>query len=132
METQELAPRTVRAIGTVRNAVPGPDRPAWSEIESELVIDPRWLEALEGVERLEKLTVLWWLDRREGAEIPMKVHPRGDTDRPLTGIFATRAPIRPNLIAVTVVDVLRREGNVIRVRGLDAYDGSPILDLKAG
>lgn len=118
-------------IGRVRNAVDGPEHPEWSDIESELVIDPQWREALEGVERLERVTVLWGFDRRAGQVIPMQVHPRGDPNRPLTGIFATRAPIRPNLIAVTVVELLGREGNIVRVRGLDAYNGSPILDLKS-
>lgn len=129
MEKQQ-SERTVRPIGIVRNAVPGPDRPEWAEVESELVIDPRWQAALEGIEDLERVTVLWWFNRREGEEVPMRVHPRGDMSRPLRGLFATRAPIRPNLIAMTTVDVRGREGNVIRVRGLDAFDGSPVLDIK--
>ncbi len=124
------AAKTVRPIGVVRNAIEGPERPDWNQVESDLVIDPRWIEALEGVERLERLAVLWWFARREGEEVPMKVHPRGDPSNPLTGLFATRAPIRPNLIGLTTVDVVGRDGNAVHVRGLDAFNGSPILDLK--
>ncbi len=121
----------VRSIGVVRNSVPGPERPSdWSLVESDLVIDDHWAEALDGVEGLERLSVIWWFDRREGEDVPMKVHPRGDQSVPLRGLFATRAPIRPNLLGMTTVEVLSREGNVVRVRGLDAFDGSPILDLK--
>ena len=119
----------MRAIGFVRNGLdeaPGD----WSCQESELVIDPRWPESLDGVEQLERLAVIWWFDRREGEDVPFKVHPRRDPSRPRTGVFATRAPIRPNLIGVTTVEVLGREGNVVRVRGLDAFNGTPILDLK--
>ncbi len=122
---------TVRPIGVVRNSVSGPERPAdWSLIESELLIDARWTEALDGIEALERLTVIWWFDRREGEEVPMTVHPRGDHSVPLRGLFATRAPIRPNLLGLTTVEALSRAGTIVRVRGLDAFDGSPVLDLK--
>jgi tRNA-Thr(GGU) m(6)t(6)A37 methyltransferase TsaA len=57
-------------------------------------------------------------------------HPRRDTARPRRGVFALRSPRRPNPIGVTVVDLLSVEGNVLRVRGLDAIDGTPVLDLK--
>lgn len=130
MSNQDLTLKMVCPIGVVRNAIEGPERPDWAEVESDLVIDAGWTEALEGVEHLERLAVLWWFGRREGEEVPMKVHPRGDLSNPLTGLFATRAPIRPNLIALTVVDVLGRNGNVVHVHGLDAFNGSPILDLK--
>jgi tRNA-Thr(GGU) m(6)t(6)A37 methyltransferase TsaA len=60
----------------------------------------------------------------------MKVHPRGRMDMPLLGIFATRTPYRPNPIGLTLVELLRVEGNVVTVRGLDAFDGTPVLDIK--
>jgi tRNA-Thr(GGU) m(6)t(6)A37 methyltransferase TsaA len=123
--------RTVQQIGVVRNSVPGPERPSdWALIESDLVIDARWVEALDGVEALERLSVIWWFDRREGEEVPMRVHPRGDLSLPLRGLFATRTPIRPNLLGMTTVEMLSRVGNVLHVRGLDAFSGSPIIDLK--
>jgi len=135
-DNQAASPITVskhvHSIGTVRNDIEGSEHPDWSAQESDLVIDPRWTEALEGLEHLDRLVVLWWFHKREGEEVPFKVHPKKDPERPLTGLFATRAPIRPNLIAMTSVEVLDRHANVVRVRGLDAFNGSPILDLKPG
>jgi len=60
----------------------------------------------------------------------MKVRPRGRSDMPLLGIFATRTPHRPNPIGLTRVKLLKVEGNVVTVQGLDAFDGTPVLDIK--
>jgi tRNA (Thr-GGU) A37 N-methylase len=60
----------------------------------------------------------------------LTVHPRGRTDINKTGVFATRSPHRPNPIALTLVKLLRKRGRVLTVKGLDAYDGTPVLDLK--
>lgn len=60
----------------------------------------------------------------------LKVHPRGRQELPLTGVFATRSPIRPNSLGITTVRLLERRGNVLRVKDLDAIDGSPIIDIK--
>jgi tRNA-Thr(GGU) m(6)t(6)A37 methyltransferase TsaA len=60
----------------------------------------------------------------------MKVHPRGREDMPLLGVFATRTPYRPNPIGLTLVELMKVEGNVLTVRGLDAFDGTPVLDIK--
>lgn len=62
---------------------------------------------------------------------PLQVHPRGDPNRPLRGVFATRAPVRPNPIGVTTVHIDRIEGTTLEVTGLDAIDGTPILDIKS-
>jgi tRNA-Thr(GGU) m(6)t(6)A37 methyltransferase TsaA len=60
----------------------------------------------------------------------MKVHPRGRRDLPLLGVFATRTNLRPNPIGLTLVELVKVEGNILKVRGLDAYDGTPVLDVK--
>jgi len=60
----------------------------------------------------------------------MKVHPRGREDMPLLGVFATRTSRRPNPVGLTLVELLKVEGNVLTVRGLDAFDGTPVLDIK--
>ena len=60
----------------------------------------------------------------------MKVHPRGRRDLPLLGIFATRTMLRPNPVGLTLVELVKVEGNVLTVRGLDAFDGTPVLDIK--
>ena len=59
-----------------------------------------------------------------------KTHPRGREDLPLVGVLATRGKARPNPIGLTVVELVERRGNVLKVKGLDAYNGSPILDIK--
>ncbi len=69
------------------------------------------------------------LECEEGRYHP-KVHPGGRKDYPLVGVFATRLPARPNPICVTTAELLERKGNVLKVRGLDAVDGSPLVDIK--
>jgi len=60
----------------------------------------------------------------------LKVHPRGRMDMPLLGVFATRTNLRPNPIGLTLVELLKAEGNTLTVKGLDAFDGTPVLDVK--
>jgi tRNA-Thr(GGU) m(6)t(6)A37 methyltransferase TsaA len=94
-----------------------------------LAIDPGFLDALEGVAAGDELIVLTWLDR--ASRDVLQVHPRGDESRPLTGVFATRSPHRPNPIGLHRVEVAEIDGNRIRVRNLEALDGTPVLDLKS-
>ena len=92
-----------------------------------------YTEALDGIEKLTHINVLYWMHRlTENDRGKLEVHPRGDMDRPLTGVFATRSPVRPNPIGLTRVELLKREGNVLFVKGLDALDGSPVIDIKSG
>lgn len=95
-------------------------------------IDKRYQAALLGVDRLKSLQVLWWFDRNDTPEkrAVLQVHPRGDPDNPLRGVFATRSPYRPNLIALTEVDVIAVRDNVIEIDGIDAFADTPVLDLK--
>ena len=60
----------------------------------------------------------------------LRVHPHGDAKNPLAGVFACRAPVRPNLIALSVCKILSVEGPLVELDGLDAFDGTPVLDLK--
>lgn len=90
-------------------------------------------QALDGVENLEHLWVLFWMHHLSPAQRrQLKAHPRGDTSRPLTGVFALHSPMRPNPIGMTRVRLVRRAGNRLVVEGLDALDGSPVLDIKSG
>ena len=95
-------------------------------------IDKRYQPALLGVDRLRSLQVLWWFDKNDTPEkrAILQVHPRGDPDNPLRGVFATRSPYRPNLIALTEVDVIAVRDNVIEIDGIDAFADTPVLDLK--
>ena len=63
-------------------------------------------------------------------EYELLQHPRGDQNEPMRGVFTIRSPNRPNSIGVTVVDLLEINGNILRVRGLDAINGTPIIDIK--
>jgi len=98
---------------------------------SEIVFREELAEALEGVEDFSHVFVIFWmheLPREERRK--MKVHPRGRKDMPLLGVFATRTPHRPNPLGLTLVEVLSVKSNVVTVRGLDAFDGTPVLDMK--
>jgi tRNA-Thr(GGU) m(6)t(6)A37 methyltransferase TsaA len=100
-------------------------------VVSRIVFREELIEALEGLEEFSHLFVLFWLHGMSDDDKKIrKVHPRGRGDMPLLGIFATRTPHRPNPIGLTRVKLLKIEGNVITVQGLDAYDGTPVLDIK--
>lgn len=95
-------------------------------------IDKRYQPALMGVEELKSLWVLYWFDRNDTPEqrAVMQVHPRGNPDNPLRGVFATRSPLRPNLIALSQVNIIRVKDNVIEIDDIDAFADTPVLDLK--
>jgi tRNA-Thr(GGU) m(6)t(6)A37 methyltransferase TsaA len=121
----------LRSIGVVRNKVNDPHFHDWEGIVSEIVIDERYASALDGIEEYSHLYVLYWFHKRPGEqEGLLKVRPRRRADLPLVGVFATRSTARPNPIGLGVVELLSREGNKLKVRGLDAINGTPVLDLK--
>jgi len=120
----------VEPIGWVRNTISDSQDVTWEEIESQVVIEERFSEALEGLEEFSHIIVLFWLHRKKREPPPLKIRPEMREDMPLVGILATRAPVRPNSIGLTVVELLERQGNTLHVRGLDAYDGTPVLDIK--
>lgn len=95
-------------------------------------IDKRYQPALMGVERLQSLWVLYWFDRNDTPQKRsiLQVHPRGNPDNPLRGVFATRSPFRPNLIALSQVNVLAVRDNLIEIDDIDAFPDTPVLDLK--
>jgi tRNA-Thr(GGU) m(6)t(6)A37 methyltransferase TsaA len=116
-------------IGYVRNDFEaGASGESLRSAVSRVVVDPDLAEGLSGLEAGTRLLVLFWLHRAEPG--PLLQHPRGDTARPVRGVFALRSPNRPNPIGATEVEILARKGNVLEVRGLDAVDGTPVLDLK--
>ena len=99
-----------------------------SEHIGTLEIDPRYTEGLDGIKAGTTIVVLFWLHR--SSRDVLKVYPRGDRSRGLSGVFATRSPVRPNPIALSELTVLTVEGNRLQVRGLDVLDGTPIIDIK--
>jgi tRNA-Thr(GGU) m(6)t(6)A37 methyltransferase TsaA len=98
---------------------------------SELIIDPPWEELLDGIEGFSHILVLYWphLIAPERRKLT-RVHPMGRKDLPSQGIFATCSPARPNPVLLSAVPLIARRSNTLEVKGLDAVDGSPIIDLK--
>jgi tRNA-Thr(GGU) m(6)t(6)A37 methyltransferase TsaA len=119
-----------RAIGYVENEFPEPADPdTLRQSVSRIVIDPNLSDGLAGLAPRDKALVIFCFHMSEGYELLQ--HPRGDQSQPKRGVFALRSPRRPNPIGVTEVEVLAVEENVLTVRGLDAIDGTPVLDLKS-
>ncbi len=97
-----------------------------------LDLKPQYLPGLKGLEGFSHLWVFYWFHENDNSErrATLQVHPRRDPANPLTGVFACRAPERPNLIGLTACRILKITNNVIEVAGLDARDGTPVVDLK--
>jgi tRNA-Thr(GGU) m(6)t(6)A37 methyltransferase TsaA len=95
---------------------------AWVEIQ------PAFVAALEGIEKDDELLLLTWL--HEAERDILQVHPRGRKENPVTGVFATRSPSRPNPVGIHRVSVLKVEGTRIQVGPLEAIDGTPVIDIK--
>lgn len=115
-------PFSVYPIGTVEKAGG----------RTTLVIDKKYRPGLLGLEGFSHVHVLYWLDRNDSPEKRsiLQVHPRGDKRNPLCGVFATRSPVRPNLIAMSLCRIVAIEENVIEIDRIDAFDGTPVIDIK--
>ena len=98
-----------------------------------IVLNKQYEPGLLRMDKLSEIWVLWWFDRNDTPEKRsiLQVHPRGNPDNPLTGVFATHSPVRPNLIAMTRCKVLSVKGNVIEIESIDAFPGTPVLDIKS-
>lgn len=112
----------VRPIGWVRKV----------DGRTSIVLDDQYRPGLLGVDALESIWVLYWLDRNDtpAQRAILQVHPHDDPANPLRGVFATRAPMRPNLIALSRCRVLSVQGSVIEIDEIDALPDTPVLDIK--
>jgi tRNA-Thr(GGU) m(6)t(6)A37 methyltransferase TsaA len=120
----------LKPIGFVRTENVG-DEVKDKSRTSQIVLHSELAEALDGIGDFSHLFVLFWLNRiPDEPRKTLKVHPRGRRDLPLLGIFATRTMLRPNPVGLTLVELVKVKGNVLTVRGLDAFDGTPVLDIK--
>lgn len=99
---------------------------------TKIRIDKDFQDGLQGLDGFSHVWVFWWFDRNDnpGQRRILQVHPRGDAKNPLTGVFATRAPVRPNLIALSLCRIKNVKDNVIELDKIDAFDRTPVLDLK--
>lgn len=123
-EKIELTP-----IGFVRTKAVGKEVKRRTHI-SKIILREDLTESVDGIEEFSHLFILFFLHEVTSQDKKLKTHPRGRTDMPLLGVFATRTANRPNPIGLALVELLGVEGNVLIVRGLDAYDGTPVLDIK--
>ena len=139
----------MRPVGVVRSALKDPSlaprQGALAGTEAEIEIYPAYAEALAGVagralpageeapqgsplRKSGRIVVLCWMDRADRSALT--VHPGGDPANPPRGVFATRSPHRPNPVSLHTGELLEVRGTVLRVRGMDAVDGTPVLDVK--
>jgi len=120
------------AIGTVesplRDRAAAPKQGDEGAPDAWLVFEPEVIPALDGLAAGDRVVVLTWLDRSDRSTL--RVHPRGDRSAPELGVFATRSPDRPNPIGLHEVEIARVEPGRLLVRGLEAIDGTPVVDLK--
>ena len=123
-ETQQTTPSEfkVRPIGRVQK----------SGDRTLIVLEKKCEPGLLGLDQWSHVQVIWWFDKNDTAErrAILQVHPRGDHRNPLTGVFACRAPVRPNLIALSLCKVVSVKENVVEVEKIDAFEGTPVLDIK--
>ena len=124
---------SLRPIGVVRSRLTAreqaPRQGSEGAPEAWVEIDPAFADALAGVAKGDEVILLTWLHL--GRRDVLEVHPRGDPEKPLAGVFATRSPDRPNPIGLHRVHVLERDAPAhLRVRPLEALDGTPVVDIK--
>ncbi|HRO00646.1 MAG TPA: tRNA (N6-threonylcarbamoyladenosine(37)-N6)-methyltransferase TrmO [Nitrobacter sp.] len=121
---------SMRSIATVRSRFTNEVRVSRRDIVAEIVVREDLTTALTGLEEWSHLIVLFWMDQIAGKPVPLTTHPRHRTDLPEVGLFSARGPERPNPIGLAVVELLKRDKNILTVKALDAYDGTPVLDIK--
>lgn len=122
----------VTAIGMVRSPRADLSDDFWGAVDAEIVLDEAFgADALAGLADFSHVEVLFLMHRVDPAKVETGArHPRERADWPLVGIFAQRGKARPNRIGLTRASIVAVEGRVLRVRGLDAIDGTPVLDIK--
>lgn len=114
--------------GDIKSREEAPKNFSISDHVGTLEIHPQFKEGLDGITAGQTIVVLFWLHQSDRSVL--KVYPRGDVSRGLSGVFNTRSPVRPNPIAISELKVLEIEGTNLKVKGLDILDGTPIIDIK--
>lgn len=121
----------MQSIATVHSPfTKGGARMSRRDIVAQIVVRENLAAALTGIEEWSHLIVLFWMDQLAGKLHRLTTRPRHRADLPEVGVFCTRVRERPNRIGLAVVELLKRDKNVLTVKALDAYDGSPVLDIK--
>jgi tRNA-Thr(GGU) m(6)t(6)A37 methyltransferase TsaA len=118
-------------IGFVKNSITERGTEDFQTATSEIIIEEDLKEALSRIDEFSHIVVIYWMHKLLPSQRSIiKVHPKGNHALPLVGVFASRSPARPNPIGIITVKLLERRDNVLKVTGLDAIDGTPVLDIK--
>ncbi|MGC9318359.1 MAG: tRNA (N6-threonylcarbamoyladenosine(37)-N6)-methyltransferase TrmO [Armatimonadota bacterium] len=125
-----MLPIDIKPVAIVKGR---PEDDEGAPLRQVIEVRPEYEECLLRIEEREHLWVLYWMHELKPADRGItQVHPRGDGSVPLHGVFAVHSPMRPNPIGMTRVRLISREGLQLTVEGLDAFDGSPVIDIKSG
>ncbi len=118
----------LKPIGFVKNNIKELRFGNFADEISEIIVDEKFTEALNGIEDYSHVIIVYWMDKVKDYAITHR--PQGNPKVPIVGILACRCPNRPNPIAITTVRLIEHKGNKIKVKGLDILDGTPIIDIK--
>jgi tRNA-Thr(GGU) m(6)t(6)A37 methyltransferase TsaA len=126
----------LRPIGHVRSPERTPRKGGFKDVVAEIVLEKDLVPGLQGLGKFSHVVIIYFMhippDERGAQRMKsLKGHPMGEKGLPEVGVFSLRSPYRPNRIGVTLCELISIEENVIRVKGLDALDGSPVIDMKS-
>jgi len=117
----------LKPVAFVRNGIT--DTPeGWENVKSQLVFGADYVEGLYKLGHFKHVWVIFGFHRQR--QTVLRIHPRHDPSLPLVGVFASRSPTRPNKLGLELVELLSVRKNIVTVKGLDAFDGSPVFDIK--
>ena len=118
-------------IGRVASPIKEPMDEHWGSVISEIIIKEEYAVGLVGLEDFSHAIIIYFMHlATDKGRVRVRRHPQGRDDMPFVGIFSQRAKTRPNPIGVTTVQIIETRENVLKVKGLDAIDGTPVLDIK--
>jgi tRNA-Thr(GGU) m(6)t(6)A37 methyltransferase TsaA len=118
-------------IGVVRNDFESEIPKGYEDSLTDIIINEDLTEGLHKLEENSHIIVVFWMNRvKDEDRNIMRMHPKGREDLPLLGVFATRSPRRPNPLGIRAVRLVEKKDNILKVEGLDALNGTPILDIK--
>lgn len=117
----------LKPIAVVANGVTETPKD-WEKVISKLIFRRDFVKGLYRLGHFKHVWVIFGFHRQR--ETSLKVHPQHNPKKPLVGVFASRSPTRPNKIGLTLVRLVSVRGNIVTVEGLDAFDGSPVFDVK--
>lgn len=118
----------LKPIGIVKNNIKKPRFGNFTDEISEIIVDEKFTEALNGIDDYSHVIIVYWMDKVK--DYVTTHRPQGNPKVPIVGIFSCRCPRRPNPIAITTVRLISHKGNKIKVKGLDILDNTPIIDIK--